>query len=82
MKIRDSFATLNGDDTEYEMTSGGLEIVGDDGRTMFCISLKGNVLSIDGGMVCRQDEKLLDDRFILRPKAANCIDLIKTELDS
>lgn len=79
MKIRDSFATLNGDSTVYEMPSGGLEIVADDGRPLFGIRLKDGVLHIDSGMVCKHEGRMLDDRFAIKPVAANCVDIEKLE---
>ena len=89
MKIRDLFATLNKDKTvtqavmyelmpDIELPSGGLEVVGDDGRALFSLKLDGNVLHISAGSVCRQsDGTLLDDRFVISPVAANCVDIIK-----
>ena len=78
MKIRDSFAILNADKTVTELPSGGLEVVGDDGRALFSLKLDGNVLCISAGSVCRQsDGTLLDDRFVIRPVADNCVDIIK-----
>jgi hypothetical protein len=53
MKIRDSHAVISGSDEEYEMPSCGLDIIAEDGRTMFSISIRDNVLSVDGGMVCK-----------------------------
>jgi hypothetical protein len=29
------------------------------------------------GHICRHGDVLLDDRFLIRPRAANCVDLIK-----
>jgi hypothetical protein len=80
--VRDSFATLNGDGKVITMPSGGLEIVAEDGRTMFEISLKGNVLHVSGGCVCKfADGKLYDDRFMIRPVAGNCVDLVKNKYE-
>ena len=77
MKIRDSQAQLNGDETCYVMPSKGLEIVADDGRTLFSISLKDNVLRVDSGAFCKHGGTLLDNEFLIAPHAANCVKLIK-----
>lgn len=78
--VRDSFATLNGDNKVITMPSGGLDVVAEDGRTIFSISLKGNVLHVDGGTVCKLgDGAVYDDRFMIRPVAGNCVDLVKTK---
>lgn len=80
IKIRDLEAQLNGDDEVICMPSGGLEIVGDDGKILFTITLKGNVLRVDGGNICRHEGKILDNEFLIEPRASNYINLIKKEL--
>jgi hypothetical protein len=82
MKIRDLHATVNGIDKITEFPSGGIEIVADDGRTLFSIRLEGNILLIAAGHVCKHGDVLLDDRFFIRPRAANCVDLIKPEYEN
>ena len=71
MKIRDSHATINGDNTEFHAPSGGIEIIAEDGRTMFGVNLAGNTLEITSGHVCKHNGKLLDDRFSIEPVASN-----------
>lgn len=80
MKVRDLQAQLDGDDTVVAMPSGGLEIVGDDGRTLFSISLKDNVLRVDAGSISKHGGKILDHNFLIAVRASNCINIIKTEL--
>lgn len=76
MKIRDSHATLSNDEREYEMTSGGLEIISDDGRTLFCIELqKDGSLRVDSGSFCKHNGRLLEDRIQVMPRAANVIEV-------
>lgn len=77
MKVRDSNSTLNGCTKVTEMPSGGLEIISDDGSTLFEISLSGNVLSVSGGQFCKHENKTLDDRFSIKPVGSNRIELIK-----
>lgn len=79
MKIRDSFSRINGIDTVLEMPSGGLDILGEDNRVMFSISLKDDTLYIDGGDTCKLNGKMLDSKFVIKPKAANCVELVKIE---
>ena len=81
MKVRDSHATLHGDDGRVLFPSGGIEIVGDDGRTLFGISLKGNELRIDSGSPSKHNGAMLDDRFVIKPIASNVIVLVKNECD-
>lgn len=81
MKVRDGFAKLNGDETTTDMPSGSLDIVADDGRTLFSLRLKGNVLEVDAGHVCKHGDELLDDRFSISPRAANLIDISKNRYE-
>ena len=79
MKIRDAHARINGDKTVYEMPSGGINIIADDGNTLFSIDLKDNVLSLKSGHVCRHGDRILDDRYSIRPRASNLIEVVKSE---
>lgn len=79
MKIRDLHATLNGNKEITELPSGGLEIIADDGRPLFSIRLQDNVLYVSSGMVCKHNGVMLDDSFVISPRAANCVDLVKVE---
>lgn len=80
MKVRDLFAEINGDDSVIEMPSGGLEIVGEDGRSMFSMRLtKDGVLELSGGNLCRHGGKLLDERISVEPRASNLIYIRKSE---
>jgi hypothetical protein len=78
MKVRDSYATLNGDKTETEMPSNGLEIIADDGRPLYCINLnKDGSLHVSVNMVCKHGGVLLDDRPMIALRAANCFDVVR-----
>lgn len=82
MRIRDSFATLNGDKTETEMPSGGLEIIADDGRTLFAIVLnKDGSLHISANDVCKHGGELLDNRPLIRLKASNCFEVLRPKYE-
>jgi hypothetical protein len=79
MKIRDSHATVNGHDEVFEMPSGGVDIIADDGQSLFSISLDGNVLRVAINNICKHEEKILDDHFVVKPVASNCANLIRPE---
>ena len=79
MKIRDAHARINGDETAYEMPSGGINIIADDGNTLFSIDLKDNVLSIESGHVCKHGGRILDDSYSIKPRASNLIIITKDE---
>lgn len=82
MTIRDSFATINGDKTVHEMPSGGICIVADDGQTLFDLRLttEGH-LEITPGSVCKHQGKLLDDKFVMWPRASNVMVFMKPEYE-
>jgi len=80
MKIRDSHAILNGDKTTYTLPSDGLEIISDDGKTLFQIRLeKGAIISVWSGDYCRHEGKVFEDRFLMRPHSSNVVDFLKVE---
>jgi len=80
LRIRDGHAMLNGDKTEYTMDSGSVDIIAEDGRTMFGIRLcKDYSLEIDSGVVCKNGGILHDDAFDIRPISSNRIRLTKPE---
>lgn len=77
MKIRDRNASLNGDDSCYVMPSGGLEIVGDDGRALFSIEIKDGVLNVQTGVACKHGGKVLDNRLVVIPHSANFLSIAR-----
>lgn len=78
MKLRDSHATLSNDKTEYVMPSGGVQIIADDGRTLFDITLnKDGTIRVGAGHVCKHNGELLDDRILIHPIASNCVNLVR-----
>lgn len=78
LKIRDGHAVLNGDKTEYSMPSGTMDIIAEDGRTLFGLTLgKDGTLRIDAGTTCKVDSGILDDRFTIKPVSSNVIELTK-----
>lgn len=78
--IRDSHATINGDKTQHDFSSGGIEIIASDGRSLFNIYLlEDGSIDVSGGSVCKHKGKVLEDRFIINPVASNRVTLIKPE---
>jgi hypothetical protein len=78
MKIRDGFATINGDTTEHELPSDSLEIIADDGKSLLRVSQqRDGSIRIHAGYVCKHGGKILDDRMLIRPIAGNVIEIIR-----
>jgi hypothetical protein len=78
MRVRDSYATLNGDKTETVMPSGGLEIIADDGRALYDIRLNNDgSLHVSVCMVCKHGGVVLDDKPLISLQAANCFNVIR-----
>ena len=80
MRIRDAHAAISGDMTEYGIPSGGLEIIADDGRTLFSVSLaKDGSLRVTAGHICQHYGKFLDDTLKIKPISTNLIELHRDE---
>ena len=80
MRIRDAHAAISGDMTEYGIPSNGLEIIADDGRTLFSVSLANDgVLRVTAGHHCSHAGKVFDDTFKIKPIATNLIELHRDE---
>jgi hypothetical protein len=80
MRIRDAYATISGDKTEHKMPSKGLEIIADDGRTLFGVWLaKDGSLRVTAGHHCRHAGKVFDDTFKIKPISTNLIELHRDE---
>ena len=75
MKIRDTHIRLphDADHAEY---SSGIDIVADDGRTLFSIRMVDKrTIEISAGLVCKQDDVIVDDSFVIRPVSVNRIQI-------
>jgi len=80
MRIRDAHAAISGDMTEYGIPSGGLEIIADDGRTLFSVWLaKDGALRVKAGHICQHYGKFLDDTLKIKPISTNLIELHRDE---
>jgi len=74
MKIRDMHAQISGDDTVYDMPSGGVEILADDGETLICVSFgRDGEIDISSGGSCKHRGVVLDKTLIIIPRATNSI---------
>jgi len=81
MKIRDGHARLNGDKTEYEMPSGSLDIIADDGRTLFGISLeKDGSIRVDSGSHCKHGGIGFEDTIQIIPRATNVVTVSRPKI--
>ena len=79
MRIRDSHATINGDDTQYEMPSGGCDIIADDGKTLLSFRFQDGGIRIHAGQVARYGGKILDNCLLVKSVASNCIIILRPE---
>jgi hypothetical protein len=80
MRIRDGHATLNDDKSEHEMPSNSLDIIADDGRRLFGISLnKDGSIRVDFGHVCKHGGAVLGDFGCIIPIASNCFTVKRDE---
>jgi len=80
--IRDSHATINRDPATVEMPSGGLEIIADDGRTLFSLRLTPEgVLDLSAGSFCKHEGKIFDDRLLIAPRSSNCVTVRRPEYE-
>jgi hypothetical protein len=73
MQIRDSHSSVKGDFSTITMPSGGLDVIGEDGRTLYTIKLDGGKLSVSAGMVCKVEGVLLDDKLSIAPHSRNSV---------
>jgi len=81
MKIRDAHSSITGKFETITMPSGGLEVIGDDGRTMYTIDLKEGVLRISAGMLCKINGVVLDDSLVIIPHACNVVVISRPKYD-
>jgi hypothetical protein len=75
MKIRDSHAAVNGEFDTQEMPSGSLDIIADDGRTLFSLRLKDGVLEVSSGGICKHADQVLNEGLTIAPRYANLVSI-------
>ena len=79
MKIRDAHAVINGDKTEFELPSGGLDVIADDGRPLFHVSLSGSGIEISANGFCKHKNLVLGTRLSVKPGASNAVYIEREE---
>jgi hypothetical protein len=78
MKIRDSLPDNNGDMQEpTDIIGGSIDIVNDQGKTLFSVCLKGRTLEVSGGDSCKHFGEFLDSGITIKPVANNYVKIIK-----
>lgn len=79
MKIRDAHASINGSSEFFEMPSGGLDILSEDGRPLFGLRIKDNVLHLNAGHTAKINGVIYEETFVIKPLASNCVEIIKNK---
>lgn len=77
MKIRDSYAEINGEKETIEMPSGALDVIADDGRTLFCIKLEDGAIEVSTASFCKHEGRLYDTPISIKPRASNVVRVIR-----
>lgn len=77
LNIRDSNAGLGGDFTTHSMPSGSLDIVGDDGRTLFTIAMKDGRLEVQSGHICKHAGVIYAQNISIMPHASNMVSIVR-----
>jgi hypothetical protein len=73
INVRDGLAELNGDKTVTTFPNG-IEILADDGRTLFSVMLMdGGKIEVRTAGVCKQEGRLLEDRLLISPRYPNSV---------
>lgn len=77
LKVRDSHAVLNGIKAEYEMPSGSLDIIGQDGKTLFCISVEEGQLKVCASGQIKHGKTVLGDQLAVMAEANNVVKVFR-----
>ena len=79
MKIRDAHGSLNGNMETTEIKSDCINIIADDGQTLFSIKLdnKKGSITVKSGHHCFHRGQYLTEDFYIEPVAANSIQISK-----
>jgi len=72
IKARDSFAELNGVKDVLTFPNG-IEILAEDGRTLFTLTLTDDGLEVSAGITCKHGGLVRTSALVMHPKASNCI---------
>ena len=77
MVVRDGYAVSSGSKEVVEMPSGTVEIVADDGRELFSISLTERGIEVSVNGCIKHGDELLDSNFKIKPRASNLIEITR-----
>ncbi len=80
LTIRDSFAEINGDKTVYDLPSGSLDIIAQDGRTLFSIKVveEGTGIEVYAGSTVKVNRELFSESVSVRPRSSNIVHILRT----
>lgn len=79
MKIRDGHALINGDKTTFTAPSGSIDIIADDNRALYDITLNEDgsiVIQVAGA--AKHKEIIFDDRLTIIPVSSCTIRVLRT----
>lgn len=79
MKVIDSHSVLNGNTEAINIDSDSLDIIADNGKTLFTIKQQRDGITISGGSFCKHNGKLLDTYLNIRPIASNVVFVSRDE---
>lgn len=76
IKVRNCYGKVN----EVVEFDDAISIVGDDGRSIFDISInEDGALDVRTGMTCKHNDKILDMSLSIKPNASNVVKIVRDE---
>ena len=75
--IRDGHAEVNGDQTTFEMPSGSLVVLSEDGRALFDVALEGCELRISCHSRIRHSKTVYTESLCVKPKVSNVVNVCR-----
>ena len=83
LKVRDGFATINGDDTVYTLPSGCLEIVSENYPPLLSMSLMpdGAGVTIHFNGVVKVGKRLLGSQLRIRVISSNAVEIYRADYE-
>jgi len=74
MLIRDGHAKIDGDESTFEMPSGSVEIISEDGRELFSISIEdGHTIRVSCASTIRSEGRFFDNAILVAPRSSNVV---------
>lgn len=71
MKIQTFSDRIDGKNNVIDIDNKGLEILSDDGKALYRLTLDDGKLVVMSGGFCEHENKLLDDVVLVQPLASN-----------